>query len=485
MRLFFLLVIVCSSLPCFSQSITYKPLTDDPGQVKSWNENLASQHKKRLDTMRNYNKSDFKKIYEYRYTDLKELTSQKRLLTDSFANNYLQEMAKIIFNSNPQIPSEGCRIRFTRDDWPNASCMGEGTIIFNIGLFTKLQNESQAAFVLCHEIAHHYLQHSQRGIEHYVNSINSDAFKAEVKRIMKSQYQQGKQAEELLKGVVFNNRQHSRENESAADSMAIELLKNTPFRIEEALTCLALLDTADTDKYNVAPPLETVFNFPQYPFQKKWVQEEKSLFNAMAASTLEEKAKERDSLKTHPDCNVRVKQIQSRVQEYITGNKQANPLNEARFSQLREIFDYEIIEHCYNRDDVSKSLYYTLQMLHYKPQDPYLVANTGRCLNRLFQCQKDHVLNRIVDLPSPWKEEKYNKLLQFIQKVRLNDFAAFSYYFLLPYQSDSAPREELLAALINSKDNFNKPEERSSLIALYNKLYPNGKLNSDNNPQKK
>ncbi|MBO9658866.1 MAG: hypothetical protein J7527_08570, partial [Chitinophagaceae bacterium] len=71
--------------------------------------------------------------------------------------------------------------------------------------------------------------------------------------------------------------------------------------------------------------------------------------------------------------------------------------------------------------------------------------------------------------------EKYNNLLQFIQKVRLMDFAAFSYYFLQPYQSVDQPSEMMLVALINSKTNFDKQDEKSSLIALYNKLYPNGK----------
>ena len=476
MRLFFMLASLLFCHGSYAQTIAYKPLADDAAQLKAWDEILASQHKQLLSNLPNQYRPSFKKIYEDRYEGLKELTAKNRILTDSIANNYLQQMAQLIFSSNPEIAQEGYRIRFTRDDWPNAVSLGEGTIIFNIGLFTKLQNESQVAFVLCHEIAHYHLKHSQRSIERHVNTINSDEFKAEVKRIMKSRYQQGKQANELMKGFAVNSRRHTRENESSADSMALEMLKNTPFKTEEALTCLALLDSVDNDKYNVAPPLETLFNFPQYPFQKKWVQEEQSLFSAMAASTKEERKKEKDSLKTHPDCELRIRQLSGKAQQYSKSNMQANPLNWARFKQLQDIFDYEIIEHCYNKDDVSKSFYYTLQMLHFKPQDPYLVANTGRCLNKMYQSQKDHVLNKFVELPSPWNEEKYDKLLQFIQKVRLNDFAAFSYYFLLPYQSANNPREEMLVAPINSKDNFNKPEERLSLIALYNKLYPNGKI---------
>jgi hypothetical protein len=476
MRLFFLLVIVCSSPPCFSQTTSYKPLNDDVSQIKSWDENTDAQHKKRLDTLRNYYKSDFKKIYETRYTDLKELTVKNRIVTDSLANNYLQQLVKTIFNSNPGISSQGYRIRFTRDHWPNAASMGEGTIIFNIGLFTKLQNESQVAFVLCHEIAHYHLRHSQTNIERYVNTINSKEYQQELRRIVKSEYQRGKQLESLAKGLTFNSRRHTREHESSADSMALELFRNTPFKTEEALSCLTLLDSIDSDKYNVAPALEKLFHFPQYPFQKKWTQEEQSLFSAMAASSKEEKKKDRDSLKTHPECDVRVKQLTGKVKQYSTGDKQINPVNKGVFGQLQELFDYEIIEHCYRNDDVSRSLYYTLQMLQFRPNDLYLIANTGRCLNRMFQAQKNHELNKIVDLPSPYHEAKYNSVLQFIQKVRLMDFAALSYYFLQPYQSMEKPSELMLEALINSKINFDKQEEKSSLIALYNRLYPNGKL---------
>ena len=475
MRLFFLLVIVCSSPPCFSQSITYKPLNDDAAQIKTWDANMATQHKQLLDTLRNYYKADFKKIYENRYTDLKELTAKNRILTDSVANNYLQQLVKTIFINNPVISQQGYRIRFTRDYWPNAASMGEGTIIFNIGLFTKLQNESQVAFVLCHEIAHYHLRHSQNSIERYVNTINSKEYQEELRRIVKSEYQRGKQLESLAKTLTFNSRRHTREHESSADSMALELFRNTPFKTEEALSCLALLDSIDKDKYNVAPALDKIFNFPQYPFQKKWIQEEQSLFSAMAASSKEEKSKERDSLKTHPDCAVRVKQLSEKVKKYSTGNKHVAPVDAVSFKQLQELFDYEIIAHCYNNDDISRSFYYTLQLLQFRPNDPWLIANTGRCLNRMFLAQKNHELNKIVDLPSPWQEEKYNAVLQFIQRVRLMDFAAISYYFLQPHEKMENPSEDMLVALINSKINFNKPEEQSSLIALYNKLYPNGK----------
>ena len=417
------------------QPFQYKPLSNNPDQLKDWTTTLQKEHEQLLKALPSENKSDYKKIYEDRYTMLKEFAAQNRIIVDSFANNYLQQLVSAIFSANPSINASGYRIRFTRDYWPNAASLGEGTIVFNIGLFTKLKNESQAAFVICHEIAHYHLKHSQNSIDRYITTINSKEYQQELKRIVKSEYQQGRQVESLAKGIVLNSRRHSREHESSADSMALELLKNTRFRIEDALTCLALLDSADEDKYNVSPALETLFNFPDYPFQKKWIKEEQTLMGAAAAQSVNEKTKEKDSLKTHPDCAVRIKQLDPKVKAYSNPAKITNPVNEAQFKKLQQYFDYEIVEHCYRSDNVSRSFYYSLQMLQTYPDDAYLISNIGRCLNAFYQSQKDHILNRITDLPSPWTDPKYNTVLQYIQRVRLGDFAAHSYYFLQPWQS--------------------------------------------------
>jgi hypothetical protein len=114
-------------------------------------------------------------------------------------------------------------------------------------------------------------------------------------------------------------------------------------------------------------------------------------------------------------------------------------------------------------------------MLAFQPGQSYLIFNTGRCLNKLYTAQKNHTLGQMVDLPSPYNDKNYNTLLQFIQRVRLTDLAAFSYYFLQPYQSNLVTNEDALAALIESKDNFNKPIEKQQLIETYKRQFPLGK----------
>ncbi len=68
---------------------------------------------------------------------------------------------------------------------------------------------------------------------------------------------------------------------------------------------------------------------------------------------------------------------------------------------MQRQFDYEMIEHAIRAKQVSRALYLALKMRTSSPEDRYLTATIGRCLNELYNYQKRHELSRIVDLPGP------------------------------------------------------------------------------------
>ena len=470
------LILCCCISNVFCQNLTYyKSPEDDAAKYKEWMTATEKRYKADVSGLSGKNKKYLEEIFKSRFENIKKMYARKEIVTEAMANGYLQSLITEIIKSNQALGALDTRVAFCRNWWPNASSMGEGTILFNIGLFYKLQNESQVAFVLCHEFAHLFLNHSNNNINRYVNTVYSDEFQAELKKINKSQYQKNQQIDALTKSITFGNRRHSREHEAEADSLAVEWLKNTSFDVRESLSCLTLLDSIDGDKYNVTLPLNRVFNFQEYPFQEKWTKEEKTLFGSLAASSEEESKKERDSLKTHPECSLRVAKLKDRVQQYYKAGSRTFVVNEKQFRQLQTDFDYEVIDFCYRSDNVSRSLYYTIQMLETQPTNAYLITNTGRCINKLFTAQKNHTLSQVADMPSPYNDKNYNNLLEFIQRVRLTDIGAFSYYFLQHQASGLMANEEFLAALIESKGNFNKPEERQQLIETYKKQFPNGK----------
>jgi len=466
-----LLSLLLCSVVLYSQSSNeFKGYKEDEALYKTLLQQSTTRYESEVKQIKGENKKYILDFVKNRYESLKKSYDNNEIITESSPYNYLNIIRDKIIQSNPLLRSMECRVLFSKADEPNAYSTGEGTLVLNIGLFSKLKNESQVAFVLCHEFSHYYLDHSNKYIEQYVNTIYSKEFQEQLKDIKKTKYQQGEDFDKLVKEFAFKSRRYSRGYEIQADSMGLEFLKNTVFNLKESLSALAILDSVDNDKYP-KPDLEKFFNFKEYPFRKSWTRKEEAFFGV----TGHEKTKYEDSLKTHPDCALRVKLLEPSVKKYDKGPQPDCPVNQQLFEKFKDEFDYEIIEYCFQSKDVSRCLYYTLEMLQVRPNDLYLNGMAGMCLNAMYSAQKAHTLSKIVSLPAPGREKNYNAYLEFIQKIRLEDIAAFSYYMLLPRSSSLVNTEDQLAAVINSKINFGKPEEAKEYISLYNKNYPSGK----------
>ena len=428
-RIVLLLLIFAS--PAIAQQSPFSPANEDVSQLKKWYDTYEASFKRSLSSLPSTHKSDFEKIYKARWDNIKEKFDKKEIYTNAKAQQYLDGLVDEIVRANPSLKDKAFKCYFSRSGVPNASYIGEGIILINMGLFHRLNDENQLAFVVAHEIAHFLLQHVEYSINRYVTSINSKEVQAQLRKIKTSEYRKREQLESLVKGLSFSSFRHSRNNEGQADSMAVELVRNTRYDVTGALSSLALLDTIDTDRLNTAACLERYFNAREYPFQKKWLAKEEGLLGGHAK--LSEDRELADSLKTHPDCSVRIKAIEPLVKQYAQSkNITSSPL----FAELKNTFRYEIIGYAFASDNYTRSLLYCLELLQERPADPYLVAQTGKIFNSCYSAQKAHILDRYIDLPAPGYSPGYNLLLQFIQNLYNEDYAGISYHFLKRFVPD-------------------------------------------------
>ncbi|MFL5741068.1 MAG: M48 family metalloprotease [Flavisolibacter sp.] len=449
------ILVLALLLPILASSQDGNPasLTRDPDKEKALLDGMTNRFKKDQSDINGENKKYIAQIYKERFESIKEHVTENEIITDPAIVLYLSKLTGQIFQANPQLQPADLRIVFSKAWWPNASSMGEGTILFNIGLFNRLQNESQAVFVLCHELAHFYLDHGNKAIMRYVNAVYSDEFQKQLKSIQKSDYRQNQQLESLAQGLSFKSRRHSREFEQAADSMAIEFMKSTSFDLNESLRCLGLLDSVDKDKYPSNIELSHKFDFASFHFKKSWLESDALQFGAVKESAKE--LAEADSLKTHPDCKTRINMLRGAVKKYEKPGTKKFLVDESTFRLLQGRFDYEILNYCFESGRISRCLFYTLEMLNAYPDDMYLHAMVGKCLNEMYAKQKIHELGKIVDLPSPEFDEEYNKLLRLIQNTRLSEIAALSYYFLQQYETKDESSKLFSVEWTKSKENFN------------------------------
>jgi predicted SprT family Zn-dependent metalloprotease len=434
-----LLVFLCSHLPGITQlQPVYAFLQDDTLLKKTYYDQVIKVRDNLLGALdkKKPESKDYKDIYEQQYKEIGALVKSNRTITEATAHKYLQSIVQKIIAANPELSTLQLRVLFTRDWWANASSMGDGTIAFNAGLLILLDNEAEMAFVLCHELAHYYLDHSNKRIRKSVEMLNSETFKAEVKRIEKQEYRAGQQMEELMKKTAFNFRRHGRENEAEADRYAFRFLKNTGFDCNGIITCLHLLDKIDDSLMHKPLVLPDAFQSADYPFKNKWIQKTSSIFSQLDKNDSPLTQKEKDSLKTHPDCIHRIELLKDSIAMIQPGKQFL--VDENLFRNLQKELPVEIMEHNYQTGNLDRQLYYALLLLQEEKHVPVAIYSIARTLNDIFICQRDHTLGTKVAKENRFYHEDFNLLLRMLDRIKLDEIANLNYQFCRKYEAKMA-----------------------------------------------
>jgi hypothetical protein len=108
--------------------------------------------------------------------------------------------------------------------------------------------------------------------------------------------------------------------------------------------------------------------------------------------------------------------------------------DEAYFRQLKKDFLVEIVEQLFKNKILSSNLYYSLQMLQEKENLQFAVYSVARCLNTLYEAQKDHWLGKVTVKENRQYKEDLNLLLRMIDRLKLDEIAELSYNFCRYYQ---------------------------------------------------
>lgn len=430
----------------------YSPVKDDEAKLIWLQREIKKQYEKDSLTIDGENKKYRLEIYRERFKTINELFTAKEVITVAEASNYINNITNEIIIKNPELKGLQPRVIFSRAWWPNAYSTGEGTIVFNIDLFIKLHNESQVAFVLCHELAHLYLEHSHKKINHYITTVYSDEFQKKLKQIKKQQYEKNAGLDKLEMGIAFTSLRHSREFETEADTIGFRFLQNTNYDCKEALICLAVLDKIDEETLDYTEQLPKIFSFAGYPFRESWIRKEAAFFG-VTTGTRKTKPID-DSLKTHPDCKARIKILEPLVSPTTPEGRKVYIQEREQFVQLQQLFAFEEVNHCFHSGNIAKSLFHALKLVDKKIDDPFLATTIGRCFNELYEKQKNHRLSEIVELPSPFREKNYNTVLEFISNLSLRDIAGIGYHYMNQYNSLSSTNTAFAEAFELSRKNY-------------------------------
>lgn len=421
--------------PLFLQAQTLHSFLEDDTLVRKLH--LNESLRKREETINQIGKDyaeDYKRIYKDQYTEIEKFWSSSRPITEKKAMDYLLRLVDKLMAADPELKKLDLRVVFSRDWWPNAVSMGDGTLSLNAGLIIYMQSEAELVFVLGHEIAHYYYNHTSQAIKRFVEKVNSEAFKAEIKRLKNEQYRKNQQLEQLTKQLTFDTRRHSRDKESQADAYALALMTRAGYDPLAARNTLLLLDRVDdTLVFDPAKAgIEQVFHFADYPFKKRWIQKESMLFGDLREEEEGAGTPDADSLKTHPDCQIRIGQLEAALTRDGGKGKQYL-VDSVYFHQLQDDLYYEIMEGCFREKLYSRNLYYALLLLGREPENPTAIISIARAWNEIYRLQKEHRLGTTVETEDKSFPPSYNLLLRMIGRIKLEEILAMNTAFCKKY----------------------------------------------------
>lgn len=457
------------------------------GQITSFNEysysipdsaqlikDYKSKLKKELDSINKY-KSDYKEIFSYRNRTLVNKIEENHFIQNEDVINYFDFILKEICNNNNELNYNEINLFISRYPIENAACYSEGTIIFNLGLYRKLESESQIALILAHELAHYYFRHGNKSITKKIETIRSKEYKKEVKEISKMEYNSRERIISLLKNFTYDNSKHSREHETESDSMGFVFLSNTRYNLQDAIKAVYLLDSINEDKYKTKIKYDSIFNFDSYPFKKRWLLEEnESIFSKPAETKITADGFILDSLKTHPDCINRYALLKELVRDR-ENNGTVDLQGKSKIDQLKNEADFEFLYSHYANEDFGEALYYALNLTEKYPENLYLTNLIGNCFYQFYNFQKEHELGRHLESVSYRHKGSYKEFITMINNMRLTDYSEIGFHYMEKYKPLFDRNEDFYYQLILNSSIMEDKTSLGKYSEDYYTLFPKGK----------
>lgn len=379
-------------------------------------------------------KSFIKTLQTKRFEHVVKLFNDDRIIVSSPLNTYLNEIVANITKENPEIPRD-ISVYIERNTVANATSYGEGTIIVSLAILSRLENEQQVAFVMCHELAHYYLKHTKEAIYRFAELNFDKELNRQARDIRNDQYGSYTRMREFMKGIELTENRHSRTKEFEADEMGLKFLLNSKYADAAApVRTMQILDSVDHEGFRENLDFKKYFDFKNFPFKASWA-------NYNREDVWQLTKDESDTARTHPSCMRRAAAL-SRQLAHLKLEETYVPV--IPFGTVRKQAAIDLIESSYHFKKYGRALFDALVLSEQYPNDVWLHAMIGRCLYQLYVAQGAHVLSKSLDQPGQQNDENYDRFLKFVHQLRLSELENLTYNYIINQQEDYFNNEDFL-----------------------------------------
>lgn len=358
-------------------------------------------------------RATFRKFIEQKTEFLTALDSMDMLIYGDSMTDLVERIKDNIVAGNQSLRGVEIKIFIYRSNEANAFSLGEGLILVSTGLLARMPDVAQVAFVLSHEIAHDAMNHVFLNLLRISESLHDGQMKKTFQKANRKKEGRNTEINTVLNNFIAVHMAYSQRNEFEADSLGLVYFQQAGFPTDGAIGALGVLDSADYLTFEDTLDLRHYFNFEGYPFKSYWLDTENSALQWERDTLLFVIP---DSLKSHPDCDVRIQRIEELS---ITDSDQAIDVTDEAIvmEKLKDVFQFESLEGLLMSKDYVMALYMSLQLQSLYPENVYLKAVTAHALLELAAAFSRNEFLEYVEFADMNYPSGYNQMLTFLHNM--------------------------------------------------------------------
>jgi len=413
-----------------------------------------------------YNAAILDKYYQMT-SYLKSSVKRERFIKDYSIEALVNTTYKKIIDANSLTCDPG-NILIFRSASINAACIGEGTLLINVGLLARLQSESELAFVIAHELAHYEMDHVKKRIF----QAETENLDRRVVQVIKNGIKGKVNADDLedISSIIYKRGNFSREMEMEADSLGYILFRNAGFDRNRSITLLDKLDSLEQQSPAFKDKLFTPFKSAKYPFQQDWLSERLSVYNRRATNTFFFIT---DSLKTHPDISIRKKKL---IEDFPpTDLVNSNLESDQPLDKVALVSKFESVESAYANKEFDLCLFYALSLKADFLRNKYLTTMICKVLLELFEARVSLTFHEYVPKRTVGYGEDLRLVNTFLHNLELREMGEIAFHFLNTPSNFDSQTEEHYYLLWRICGLTERESVQKNIKASYKSNFPKGK----------
>lgn len=384
---------------------------------------------------------------------------------DTVENPVSRVMARLIRDNRLQRSPKLTVI--SRSPLINALCMGEGSFTVTAGLMSHVQNESELAFALAHEMAHYELDHVKKRTINFVRNETKKKFRQERQKIL--QGRSTVEGLESLKKLAYAGGAYSREMELQADSLGLIYLTNSKYDHEGALRLLGILDETDQSWHDIGVELFIPLHASRYPFQEKWLRKRLGIYSREATRSF---VYDLDSVKSHPEFHLRKTRVRAYAEKL--GSQQSSP--DKSWKDLRIRFRFEAMSGAQFAKAYDRCLFMALQLKALHPKEPYVTTVIAELLLTLVDLKQQNMLEYHLTNFTGGYHESLRLVNNFMYHIQAKELGEMVYHFLSSSKNFNKATEEHYSLLWNAAGITGRYQVQQKIKKQYSELFPKGKF---------